>query len=84
MHQASLEPAAIRFMLECLQESARRSGYFLPDFSIYLYPQEPRKWLIILKFFLWSLMDIDLFIKAYTAQMIKVLKVCRTPGPTAC
>ena len=30
MHQDSLEPAAIRFTLECLQESARRSGYFLP------------------------------------------------------
>ena len=25
----SLEPAAIRFMLECLQESTRRSGCFL-------------------------------------------------------
>jgi len=24
-----------------LQESARWSGYFLPDFFIYLYPQEP-------------------------------------------
>ena len=27
MHQDSLEPAAIRFTLERLQESARRSGY---------------------------------------------------------
>ena len=27
-----LEPAAIRFMLEHLQESARRSGHFLPAF----------------------------------------------------
>ena len=26
----SLEPAAIRFMLEHLQEPAMRSGYFLP------------------------------------------------------
>ena len=33
MHQDSLEPAAIRFTLECLQESARQSGYFLPAFS---------------------------------------------------
>jgi len=30
--QDSLEPAAIRFTLERLQESARRSGYFLPVF----------------------------------------------------
>ena len=28
MHQDSLEPATIRFTLECLQESARRSRYF--------------------------------------------------------
>ena len=41
MHQDSLKPAAIRFTLECLQESARRSGYFLPTFFVYLYPQEP-------------------------------------------
>ena len=41
MHQDSLEPAAIRFTLERLQESARRSGYFLPAFFVYLYPQEP-------------------------------------------
>ena len=27
MHQDSLEPAAIQFTLECLQESARQSGY---------------------------------------------------------
>jgi len=33
MHQDSLEPTAIRFMFERLQESARRSGYFLPVFS---------------------------------------------------
>ena len=32
MHQDSLEPTAIRFMLERLQESARRSGCFLPAF----------------------------------------------------
>ena len=32
MHQDSLKPAAIRFTLERLQESARRSGYFLPVF----------------------------------------------------
>ena len=32
MHQDSLEPAAIRFMLERLQEPARQSGYFLPAF----------------------------------------------------
>ena len=36
MHQDSLEPAAIRFTLERLQESARRSGYFLPAFFMYL------------------------------------------------
>ena len=39
MHQDSLEPAAIRFTLERLQESARRSGYFLSAFFMYLYPQ---------------------------------------------
>jgi len=32
MQQDSLEPAAIRFTLERLQDSARRSGYFLPAF----------------------------------------------------
>ena len=32
MHQDSLEPATIQFMLERLQESARQSGYFLPAF----------------------------------------------------
>jgi len=41
MHRDSLEPAAIRFMLEHLQESARQSGYFLSAFFMYLYPQEP-------------------------------------------
>ena len=41
MHQDSLEPAAIRFMLERLQETAQRSGYFLPAFFMYLYPKEP-------------------------------------------
>ena len=41
MHQDSLKPAAIWFMLNCLQESARRSGYFLPAFFMNLYPQEP-------------------------------------------
>ena len=41
MHQGGLEPAAIQFALECLQESAGRSGYFLSAFFIYLYPQEP-------------------------------------------
>jgi len=30
MHQDSFEPAAIQFMLENLQESARQSGYSLP------------------------------------------------------
>ena len=40
MHQDSLEPAAIRFTLERLQESTRRSGYFIPAFFIYLYLQE--------------------------------------------
>ena len=39
--QDSLKPAAIRFTLERLQESARLSGYFLPAFFMYLYPQEP-------------------------------------------
>ena len=37
MHQDSLEPAAIQFMLERLQESVRQSGYFLPAFFMYLY-----------------------------------------------
>jgi len=36
MHQDSLEPAAIRFTLERLQESARRSGYFLLYICIYI------------------------------------------------
>jgi len=35
MHQDSLEPAAIRFTLERLQESAGRSGYFLPAFFMF-------------------------------------------------
>ena len=43
MHQDSLEPAAIQFTLEPLQESGRQSGYFLPAFFMYLYPQEPKK-----------------------------------------
>ena len=34
MHQDRLEPAAIRFTLEHLQESARQSGYFLPHVFI--------------------------------------------------
>ena len=34
MHQDSIEPAAIRFMLERLQESARQSGYFLPAYVV--------------------------------------------------
>ena len=34
MHQDSLKPAAIRFMLKHLQESARLSGYFLPVCSV--------------------------------------------------
>ena len=38
MHQNSLEPAAIQFTLERLQESARRLGYFLFAFFMYLYP----------------------------------------------
>jgi len=33
MHQDSLELAAIQFTLERLQESARRSGHFLPAFG---------------------------------------------------
>ena len=41
MHQDSLDPAAIRFTLERLQESAGRSGYFLPAFFMHLYPQAP-------------------------------------------
>ena len=43
MHQDSLEPAAIRCTLERLQESARRSEYFVPAFYIH---RNPRKWLI--------------------------------------
>ena len=38
MHQDILEPAAIRFTLESLQESARQSGDFLPAYFVYLYP----------------------------------------------
>ena len=34
MHQDSLEPATIRFTLERLLESSRRSGYFLPAGSV--------------------------------------------------
>ena len=33
MHQDRLEPAAIRFMLECLHDSARRSGYSEPSYQ---------------------------------------------------
>ena len=40
LHLDSLEPAAIRFTLKCLQESARWSGCFLPANFMYLYPQE--------------------------------------------
>ena len=40
MYQDSLEPAAIRFTFERLQEPARQSKYFLPAFFMYLYPQE--------------------------------------------
>jgi len=58
----SLEPAAIQFTLERSQESARQSGYFLPAFSFIYINGDPRKWLIILKYFLWNLMDIALFI----------------------
>ena len=43
MHQDSLEPAAIRFTLERLQESARRSGYFLPAFFMHLYQNKQKK-----------------------------------------
>ena len=35
--QDSFEPAAIRFTIKHLQESARRSGYFLPAFFMHLY-----------------------------------------------
>ena len=41
MNQDSLDPAAIRFTLERLQESARQSGHFLPALFMLLYPQEP-------------------------------------------
>jgi len=35
MHQDSLEPAAIRYTLERLQEPARRSAYLnLPELSV--------------------------------------------------
>jgi len=47
MHQDSLEPAAIRFTLQHLQESARQSGYFLPAFLCIYIHRNPRKWLII-------------------------------------
>ena len=40
MYQDSLEPAAIRFTLERLQESARRSGYFLPVIMYQLLKQQ--------------------------------------------
>ena len=36
MHQDSLEPAAIRFTLERLQESARQSGYFSLLFHVFI------------------------------------------------
>ena len=51
-------------MLKRLQEFVRRSGYFLPAFLCIYIQRNPRKWLIILKYFLWNLMDIVLFIKA--------------------
>jgi len=34
MHQDSLEPVVIQFTLERLQESARRSGYYVMDFFL--------------------------------------------------
>ena len=37
MHQDSLKPAAIQFTLDHLQESDRRSRYFLPAFFMHLY-----------------------------------------------
>ena len=43
MHQDSLEPAAIRFTLKRLQESARRSGYFLPAFHVGEHKQQSMK-----------------------------------------
>ena len=39
IHPDSLEPAAIRFTLKCLQESARRSEHFLPAFFMSLFGQ---------------------------------------------
>jgi len=59
-HKNSRLDAAIQFMLEHVQESARWSGNFF--FFMHLYPYDPRDWLIIskytitLKFFLlwWS------------------------------
>ena len=38
IHDWTFEPAAIRLTLERLQESARRSGYFLLTIFMYLYP----------------------------------------------
>ena len=43
LHQDSLKIAAIRYTLERLKESARQSGYFLPAFFIYFYPQKPQR-----------------------------------------
>ena len=60
----SLKPAAIRFMLKCLQESARQSGYFLSAFSCIYIHKNPIESDLILKYFLWNLIDIVLFIKA--------------------
>ena len=43
MHQDSLDPVAIWFMLKCLQEPAIRSGCFLPAFLMFLCSQEPKR-----------------------------------------
>jgi len=42
----SLKPAAVQFILECLQRSSRQSGYFLLDIHIH---RSSKEWLIICK-----------------------------------
>jgi len=68
LHLDSFKPAAIRFMLELLQESARHSVCFLPANFIYLYPQKSWRVTYYLQGALWNLMDIILFIRLYSLE----------------
>ena len=67
----SLKPAAIQFTLEHLQEPGDQDVFSLFFSCLYIH-RSPREWLIILKYLLWNLMDIVLFIKALITVIIIV------------